>query len=185
MTLADSPTSPTAPTDTIVDFNALQGDRIDLSALLNASSTVYSTIHVGQSGVSSTTISVMVGGTQYYIANIPGQEITVPAALANPFSSVDLTAALHGAGWPDVVDVTSAHGVPANVTAAVGASVTNSVVNPAGDWTATIQSGAAVMDAAHQLIALTTPDATNNVIIHTADNLVHDIANVSTVQYHT
>jgi hypothetical protein len=184
LSLLNSPTSASTPTTTITDFSTAEGDRIDLSAILNGSSTVNSSIHISQSGASSTSMSITVGGVEYFIANLPGQEVSAPDALANHASGTTLTTALHGADWTNVVDVTSAQGAPSTVTAAGSATIAQNATNPTGDWTAVVQSGAATVDTAHSQIAFTTAPAANDVSIHTADTVVHDLNNVTAVAWH-
>ena len=182
--LANSPTSATAPTTTITDFSAADGDRVDVTAILNATSTLNSTIHVNQAGPSNTTLSITVGGVEYYIANVPNQEACVPAAVANPASGVPLTTALHGADWTTVVDVASAHGAPSTITAAGSATVANATANPTGDWTAVVQAGAATVNTAQSEVTFAAAPTANAVSIQTADTTVHEVSHVTAVVWH-
>ena len=182
--LLNSPTSSTAPTTTITDFSTTDGDRVDVTAILNGTSTLNSTIHVNQTGASNTSLSVTVGGVEYYIANVPNQAVSVPDAVANPASGATLTTALHGADWTTVVDVASAHGAPSTITAAGTATVTNAAANPAGDWTAVVQAGAATVDTAQSQVTFAAAPTANAVSIQTADTTVHEVSNVTAVVWH-
>ena len=182
--LSNSPTSSTAPITTITDFSSTDGDRVDVSAILNGTSTLNSTIHVNQTGTSNTSLSVTVGGVEYYIANVPNQAVSVPDAVANPASGATLTTALHGADWTTVVDVASSHGAPSSVTAAGTATVTNAAANPAGDWTAVVQAGAATVDTAQSQVTFAAAPTANAVSIQTADTTVHEVSNVTAVVWH-
>ena len=182
--LSNSPTSSTAPTTTITDFSSTDGDRVDVTAILNGTSTLNSTIHVNQTGTSNTSLSVTVGGVEYYIANVPNQTVSVPDAVANPASGATLTTALHGADWTTVVDVASTHGAPSSVTAAGTATVANATANPAGDWTAVVQAGAATVDTAQSQVTFAAAPTANAVSIQTADTAVHEVSNVTAVVWH-
>jgi Ca2+-binding RTX toxin-like protein len=182
--LSNSPTSSTAPTTTITDFSATDGDRVDVTAILNGTSTLNSTIHINQTGTSNTSLSVTVGGVEYYIANVPNQAVSVPDAVANPASGVALTTALHGADWTTVVDVASAHGAPSTITAAGSATVANAAVNPAGDWTAIVQAGSATVNTAQSQVTFAAAPTANAVSIQTADTTVHEVSHVTAVVWH-
>ena len=182
--LSNSPTSSTAPTTTITDFSTTDGDRVDVTAILNGTSTLNSTIHVNQTGTSNTSLSVTVGGVEYYIANVPNQAVSVPDAVANPASGATLTTALHGADWTTVVDVASSHGAPSSVTAAGTATVANATANPTGDWTAVVQAGAATVDTAQSQVTFAAAPTANAVSIQTADTTVHEVSNVTAVVWH-
>jgi uncharacterized delta-60 repeat protein len=182
--LSNSPTSSTAPTTTITDFSSTDGDRVDVSAILNGTSTLNSTIHVNQTGTSNTSLSVTVGGVEYYIANVPNQAVSVPDAVANPASGATLTTALHGADWTTVVDVASAHGAPSTITAAGTGTVTNAAANPNGDWTAIVQAGAATVDTAQSQVTFAAAPTANAVSVQTADTTVHEVSNVTAVVWH-
>jgi hypothetical protein len=190
--LEDSPTSKVTATDTITDFSKAQGDKIDLSGILNSSSTVTSTVNLDQAGHDSSTVSVTVGGTTYYVATVPtppvgsvAHDLSTPDLLANPASGTNLTTALHGASWTTVVDVSSTTGAPISVTASgATASVSGATANPAGNWTEVVTAGAAVVDTAANHTTFTTPSASNAVAITTADTVTHDVANVTVVQWH-
>jgi hypothetical protein len=190
--LEDSPTSKVTATDTITDFSKAQGDKIDLSGILNSSSTVTSTVNLDQAGHDSSTVSVTVGGTTYYVATVPtppvgsvAHDLSTPDLLANPASGTNLTTALNGASWTTVVDVSSTTGAPISVTASgATASVSGATANPAGNWTEVVTAGAAVVDTAANHTTFTTPSASNAVAITTADTVTHDVANVTVVQWH-
>ena len=182
--LSNSPTSSTAPTTTITDFSTTDGDRVDVTAILNGTSTLNSTIHVNQTGASNTSLSVTVGGVEYYIANVPNQAVSVPDAVANPASGATLTTALHGADWTTVVDVASSHGAPSTVTATGTATVANATANPTGDWTAVVQAGAATVDTAQSQVTFAAAPTANAVSIQTADTTVHEVSNVTAVVWH-
>ena len=190
VSLADSPTSAATATDTITDFSKAQGDKIDLSGILNSSSTVTSTVNLDQAGHDSTTVAVTVGSTTYYVANVPtapvgsvAHDLSTPDLLANTNSGTSLSTALNGASWTTVVDVSGSHGAPSSVTASgATASVTGATPNPTGNWTEVVTAGAATVDASHT--TFTTAPAANAVTITTADTVTHDVANVSVVQWH-
>jgi hypothetical protein len=95
-----------------------------------------------------------------------------------------LPTALHGAAWTTVVDVASAHGAPSAITAAGTATVTNATSNPAGDWTAVVQTGTATVDFAHSQLTFAAAPAANAVSIQTADTTVHEVSNVTAVVWH-
>ena len=175
--------------DVIKDFSVADGDRVDLTSILNSSAAVHSTISIDQiaSTDSVSTITVDIGGTTYTMAALNGVEAGVPDILANSHSSANLTTALGGASWTDIVDVSSTHsGGPSAISAdAATASMTNSyTANPAGDWTVQIKSGTATVDAVTKQITFSTDHATNEVVITTADGTAHDIKNVDVIQWH-
>jgi hypothetical protein len=190
VSLADSPSSTLTATDTITDFSKAQGDKIDLSGILNSSSTVTSTVNLDQAGHDSSTVSVTVGGTTYYVATVStppvgavAHDLSTPDLLANPASGTNLTTALHGASWTTVVDVSGSTGAPSTVTASgPTASVSGATANPTGNWTEVVTAGAAVVDTSHT--TFTTPSASNAVAVTTADAVTHDVANVTVVQWH-
>jgi Ca2+-binding RTX toxin-like protein len=184
--LADSPKSSLIATDTITDFSKLQGDKVDLSGILTSSSTVTSTINIDQTlSPSSTTMTLTVGGDTYHVATLSGQELSTPDVLANSASGTNLTAALHGASWTTVVDVSGTSGAPVSVTASgATASVSGATANPTGNWTEVVTAGAATVDTAAQHTTFTTPSASNAVAITTADVVTHEVANVTVVQWH-
>ena len=184
--LADSPKSSATATDTITDFSKSQGDKVDLSGILNSSSTVTSTINIDQTLTpSSTKMTLTVGGDTYHIATLAGQELSTPEILANPASGTNLTTSLNGASWTTVVDVSGSNGAPISVTASgATASVSGATANPTGNWTEVVTAGAAVVDTTAQQTTFTTPAASNAVTITTADTAVHTVANVSVVQWH-
>ena len=175
--LDGTPTSASGNVDTIWNFNAAHGDRIDLSQLLSSAASVNSTISISQGGSDSSLLSVSVAGTEYYIAKVQGVDLTVPGAVAD-------LGTLHGASWTDTIDVTSAHGGPATVTAGAHASLSGAVANSGGDWTIQVVSGTATEDAVHHTLVFSTPSSGNEVIIHTADGINHDLTNVTSVLWH-
>ena len=192
VSLADSPTSKLTATDTITDFSKAQGDKIDLSGILNSSSTVTSTVNLDQAGHDSSTVSVTVGGATYYVATVSSppvgsvaHDLSTPDLLANPASGTNLTTALHGASWTTVVDVSGSTGAPSSVTASgPTASVSGATANPTGNWTEVVTAGAAVVDTTASHTTFTTPSASNAVAITTADTVHHDVSNVTVVQWH-
>ena len=175
--LDGTPTSAGGNVDTILNFNAGAGDRIDLSGLLSSTTSVHSTVSINAFNSDSSMISVSVAGTEYYIAKVAGVDLSVPQAVG------DLST-LKGASWTDTIDVTSAHGGPTTVTMAAGAHATGVVANAGGDWTMQIVSGTATEDAANHQLVFSTPSSGNEVIIHTADGLNHDLTNVTSVVWH-
>jgi VCBS repeat-containing protein len=192
VSLADSPTSKLTATDTITDFSKAQGDKIDLSGILNSSSTVTSTVNLDQAGHDSSTVSVTVGGATYDVATVStppvgsvAHDLSTPDLLANPASGTNLTTALHGASWTTVVDVSGSTGAPSSVTASgPTASVSGATANPTGNWTEVVTAGAAVVDTTASHTTFTTPSASNAVAITTADTVHHDVSNVTVVQWH-
>jgi hypothetical protein len=192
VSLADSPTSKLTATDTITDFSKAQGDKIDLSGILNNSSTVTSTVNLDQAGHDSSTVSVTVGGATYYVATVStppvgsvAHDLSTPDLLANPASGTNLTTALHGASWTTVVDVSDSTGAPSSVTASgPTASVSGATANPTGNWTEVVTAGAAVVDTTASHTTFTTPSASNAVAMTTADTVHHDVSNVTVVQWH-
>ena len=101
--------------------------------------------------------------------------MTVPQALGGSYN---------GASWTDTIDVTSSHGGPTSVTAGAHATLTGAVANAGGDWTIQVVSGTATEDAAHHMLVFSTPSSGNEVIIHTAGGLNHDLTNVTNVLWH-
>jgi hypothetical protein len=184
--LADSPKSSATATDTITDFSKSQGDKVDLSGILNSSSTVTSTINIDQTLTpSSTKMTLTVGGDTYHIATLAGQELSTPEILANPASGTNLTTSLNGASWTTVVDVSGSNGAPISVTASgATASVSGAAANPTGNWTEVVTAGAAVVDTTAQQTTFTTPSASNAVAITTDEAVTHSVANVTVVQWH-
>ena len=175
--LDGTPTWAAGNVDTILNFNAGAGDRIDLSGLLSATTSVHSTVSINAFNSDSSMISVSVAGTEYYIAKVAGVDLSVPQAVG------DLST-LKGASWTDTIDVTSAHGGPTAVTAGAHATLTGAVANAGGDWTIQVVSGTASEDAAHHQLVFSTPSSGNEVIIHTADGVNHDLTNVTSVLWH-
>jgi hypothetical protein len=176
--------------DVITDFHASQGDRIDLSAILGSTDSLSDTISIDGHGIaaSSSTLSVSHGGTTWAVAVAAGQEAGIPDLMWNATSGVSSTTALHGAtSWTDIIDVTGAsanNSGPSGVSAATGASITNSTADTAGDWTIQIKSGSAQMDAANKQITFTTPHTSNEVVITDAAGHTHDITNVDKITWH-
>ena len=72
----------------------------------------------------------------------------------------------------------------AMLTADAHATITGAVANAGGDWTMQIVSGTATENAATHQLVFSTPTSGNEVIIHTADGVNHDLTNVSSVQWH-
>lgn len=138
---------------------------------------MHSTVSISQGGLDSSLLSVTVAGTEYYIAKFQGADVTVPGAVG------DLST-LQGASWTDTIDVTSAHGGPLSVTAGAGATLTGAVPNAGGDWTMQVVSGTATENALTHQLVFSTPSSGNEVIIHTADGLNHDLTNVTSVLWH-
>ena len=180
----------TGYTDTITDFHAAQGDRVDLSVILAAGDALSDTISIDGQGInaSSSALSVIHSGTSWAVAVAAGQEAGIPDLMWNTTSGVSSTTALHGAtSWTDIIDVTGAsanHSGPSGISAAAGASIANSSVDNAGDWTIQIKSGSATMDAANKQITFTTAHTSNEVVITDAAGHTHDITNVDKITWH-
>jgi len=169
----------------IDNFNINDGDYVDLSAILNPTNSVHSTISMDQNGLadSHSTITVNIGGVDYEVATLYGKEIGVADALGAHDGGSSLSNSLHGASWTDVVDVSSEHGGPASISAAGGA-LTNSYSNEAGDWTVQIKSGTATVDAANKQITFASDHADNQAVITTADGTSHELSNVDKILWH-
>ncbi|AGG33230.1 RTX toxin related protein [beta proteobacterium CB] len=169
----------------VEQFSADDRDRIDLSSILNPTSSVQSTISIDADGSTSThsNITVNIGGVDYEVATLYGKDIGVEDALGTHPGGASLTDSLNGASWTDVVDISSDHGGPASIFAE-GGSLTNSYSNEAGDWTVHIKSGTATVDAANKQITFSSENAENLAIITTADGTSHEIANVDKILWH-
>jgi hypothetical protein len=62
--------------------------------------------------------------------------------------------------------------------------VTNAAANPAGDWTAVVQAGAATVDATQSQVTFAAASTANSVSIQSADTTVHEVSNVTAVVWH-
>ena len=167
-------------------FSVDDRDRIDLSAILQSTDSVRSTIFIDPDGstINHSTITANIGGVDYEVATLfSHEEIGLADALGvHPVRSL-VTDALNGASWTDVVDIASEHGGPASVSAA-GGSVNNAYSNEAGDWTVQIKSGTATVDTANKQITFTTDHVDNEAVIITADGTSHEINNVDKIMWH-
>ncbi|QWE11721.1 calcium-binding protein, partial [Polynucleobacter sp. AP-Titi-500A-B4] len=183
--------------DKITDFSVTDGDRVDLSHLLNDYSTtllgtstnpanvqaVIGIVSQATAATSTTTLSVQIGGVTYEMAALSGVESGVPDLLASPNSGHTLANELSGASWTDVVDITSLAGGPSSITAQ-GGSLSNTYNATGGDWTVIIKSGTATVDTANKQIVFSTDHAGNEAVIVTADGTQHDITHVDKIQWH-
>ena len=169
----------------IDNFSINDGDYVDLSAILNPTNSIQSTISMDQNGLtdSHSTITVNIGGVDYEVATLYGKEIGVSDALGAHDGGSSLSDALHGASWTDVVDVSSEYGGPASISA-VGGALTNSYSNEAGDWTVQIKSGTATVDATNKQITFSSENAENQAVITTADGTAHELSNVDKILWH-
>ncbi|AGG33229.1 Hemolysin-type calcium-binding region [beta proteobacterium CB] len=166
----------------IDDFDPDEGDFVDLSAILNPSNSVQSTIAIDADGStnSHSTITVNIGGVDYEVATLYGKELGVGDVLGDYAGGASLTDSLNGADWTDVVDISSEYGGPASISEA-GGSLTNTYSNEGGDWTVQIKSGTATVDAVNKEITFSSDNAENLAIITTADGTLHEISNVDKI----
>ena len=174
---------------TIDNFNVMNGDRIDLSAILTSSSdTLSDTIFIdGAGGASSSALSVHHGGSDYQVASITGVEATVNDLMWGFNSGADPVTSLNAATtWTDVIDISNISSGVGNptITAHDGAIVdTKAYTAGAGGWTIDIVSGNATVSTDGH-IHFTTPNSQNEVIITDPSSKVHDLSNINQINWH-
>lgn len=176
---------------TIDNFNVMNGDRIDLSAILTSSSdTLSDTIFIdGAGGASSSALSVHHGGSDYQVASITGVEATVNDLMWGFNSGADPVTSLNAATtWTDVIDISNISLGNPTITAHSGASVDQTAYTAgAGGWTIDIVSGNATVSAdkdGTQHINFTSPNSQNEVIITDPSKTVHDLSNINQINWH-
>ncbi|MBU3626746.1 hypothetical protein ICN48_10935 [Polynucleobacter sp. JS-Safj-400b-B2] len=179
----------TGYTDNFANFHAGQGDHVDLSGVLSGADKLSATISIDGNGVaaSQTILNIEHAGSSWAAVVAAGQEVGIPDLMWNTASGVSSSTALHGASWTDIVDVTGAsstHSGPSGVSAINGASIANSSVDAAGDWTIQIKSGTATMDAANKQITFSSAHTGNEVVITDHAGNTHDITNVDKITWH-
>ena len=160
-----------------------------MSKILGGTDKLTDVISIDGNGVaaSNSVLNIEHGGSSWAAVVAAGQEVGIPDLMWNAASGVNSSTALHGASWTDVVDVTGAsgsHSGPMSVSAAPGASIANSAVDGAGDWTIQIKSGTATMDAANKQITFSSAHTGNEVVITDHLGNMHDITNVDKITWH-
>ena len=175
-------------THTINNFNVMNGDRIDLSAILTSSSDILSdTIFIdGAGGTSSSALSVHHGSSDYQVASVTGVEATVNDLMWGFNSGADQVTSLNAATtWTDVVDISHITSGGPDISWQSRASVDlGGYSNPSSGWTIQIVSGTATVGTDGQHITFTSPNSQNEVIITDPSSKVHDLSNINQINWH-